>query len=154
MQPHNLKTSSLTHQRGTFDAGSVPLLVDNGTLAWIINTKSYFIDSPKPVRNKVNGISGDTIAKLKGTVKWKLEDDNRKIHIFILKKTYWTPGASTQVLSPQHMVQQAEHNYPKVAGTGEFTSDRTMTLTWIQRKYSMLKSKSDKDRETDCWTEI
>ena len=65
-------------------------------------------------------------------MKQKLEDDTGKIHTFVLKNTYLIHGAATKVLSPQHLDQQAQDNYPKAGGTGECTMDKTMVLTWNQ----------------------
>ena len=118
-----------------FDCNSFSLLVDNGASASITNTKDDFIDTPTPVCNKVNGIFGDAIATIKGTVKWKLEDDSGRIDSFVLKNTYLKPNAATQVLLPQHLAQEAKENFPLPAGTGEFTSNKSMILTWNQCHY-------------------
>ncbi len=40
-----------------------------------------------------------------GTVKWKIKDDNGKVHNFILPNTYYSPSVETRLLSPQHWAQ-------------------------------------------------
>ena len=60
------------------------------------------------------------VATMKGKVSWKLEDDNGKVHTFMLKNIYLIREASTRVLSLQPLVQQAQENHPVVGGTGEF----------------------------------
>ena len=139
--PHVYPTAKTTVKQQSlpkelhFDSDSFPLLVDNGASAPITNTQDDFIDTPTPVCNKVNGILGHTIATLKGTVKWKFEDDSGRIHLFMLKNTYLIPNTATWVLSAQHLAQQAKHNFPLPAGTGEFTMDKSMILTCNQHHY-------------------
>ena len=113
MTKHNAGSTREAH----FDSDSSPLLIDKGTSASITTTSADFIDNPKLVRTKVNRISGNTVAMMKRTVRWKLEDDSGLVHASVLKNTYLIPGASTCVLSPQHMVQQANDNHPMVGGT-------------------------------------
>ena len=111
------------------------LLVDNGASASITSTVTDFIDILKPVRNRVNRISGNMVATVKGTVRWKLEDDASKVYTLTLKSTYLVHGASARVLSLQHLPQQAHDNHPFAGGTGEFTMDKTLVHTWNQRRY-------------------
>jgi hypothetical protein len=40
-----------------------------------------------------------------GTVKWKIKDDNGKVHNFILPNTYYSSAVETRLLSPQHWAQ-------------------------------------------------
>jgi hypothetical protein len=40
-----------------------------------------------------------------GTVKWRVKDDNGKIHNIILPNTYYSPSVETRLLSPQHWAQ-------------------------------------------------
>ena len=110
----------------------MPLLGDNGASASITSQAADFIDCLTPVNSQVNGISGNITATLKGAVIWHMEDDQGIIHKFTLPNTYLVLGAATRVLSPQHLVQQAKDNFPIPGGTGEFTSDTTMTLMWQQ----------------------
>ena len=105
----------------------MPLLVDNGASASITTQVEDFIDCPTPVSNQVNGISGNTTDTLKGMVLWCIKDDQGIIHKFTLPNTYLVPGTVTRVLSPQHLVQQANNNFPVPGGTGQFTSDMTLT---------------------------
>ena len=55
------------------------------------------------------------------TVGWKVEDNNDKVHAFVLKNIYLIPEPSNQVLSPQHLSQQTPQDYcPIVGGKGEY----------------------------------
>jgi hypothetical protein len=40
-----------------------------------------------------------------GTVKWRVKDDNGKIHSIRLPNTYYSPSVETRLLSPQHWAQ-------------------------------------------------
>ncbi len=46
-----------------------------------------------------------TNSTMVGTVKWRVKDDNGKIHNIILPNTYYSPSVETRLLSPQHWAQ-------------------------------------------------
>ena len=126
----NKRTSHV--QNLHFDSDSVPFLVDNGASASSTTQVVDFINCLTPVNSQVNGISGNMTGTLKGTVQWCIKDDQGIIHKFTLPNTYLVRGVATRVLSPQHLAQQAKDNFPVPGGTGEFTSNTTMTLMWQQ----------------------
>ena len=97
---------------------------------------SYFISVLTPTPNTVlRGAGGNLKVKGKGTVKWKIEDDNSKVHTIIIKDCMYVPGISTCLLAPQYWTQQARDHFPRRRGTWCVTYDDACILEWNQRKY-------------------
>ena len=109
-----------------FDSDSHALMLDDGAgaSACITNCKEDFIESPKRVDWKVQGIKGHADATHRGTLKWYLEDDTGLVHVMIIQGAYLIPDMATRILSPQHLAQQANDHYPKEEGTGSLTEFR------------------------------
>ena len=42
-------------------------------------------------------------------------------HVFTINGAYLVPTASTRILSPQHLAQQAQYHYPRAEGMGSTT---------------------------------
>ena len=76
-------------QRTPFDSDSQPLLFDDGASASITNDLQDFVTKPTAITHKVKRIAGSAKATYRGTVKWKIEDDNHIIHTFVIPNTYY-----------------------------------------------------------------
>jgi len=64
---------------------------------------SHFISALTPTPKIVLRESGGNFkVKGKGTVKWKIENDDGKVHTIIIKDFMYVPGISTCLLAPQH----------------------------------------------------
>ena len=92
-------------------------MLDDGASACITNCKEDFVEPPKRVDRKVKGIKGHADATHLGTLKWYLEDDSGLVHALLIQGAYLIPDATTHILSPQHLTQQAKDHYPKEEGT-------------------------------------
>jgi hypothetical protein len=88
-----------------FDTDSYDILIDNCCSHSLANCKEDIIESPVKSRVKVRGYNGHTESTMVGTVKWKIQDDNGKIHNFILPDTYYSSAVETRLFSPQHWAQ-------------------------------------------------
>ena len=117
-----------------FDSDSDDLMLDDGASACITNCKEDFVVPPKRVDQKVKGIKGHADATHYGTLKWYLEDDAGLVHVLIIQGAYLIPDEATQILSPQHLAQQANDHYPKEEGTGSLTTSKIITLFWSQQR--------------------
>ena len=53
----------------------------------------------------------------------------------IIHGAYLIPDAPTQILSPQHLAQQADDHYPREEGTWALTTSKNITLFWAQHRY-------------------
>ena len=85
---------------------------------------------------KVKGIAGSAEATYCRTVKWKIEDDNNIVHMFVIPNTYYIATAPTRILSSQHFVQQIQDQNPHAEGMGCMTTSMTIVLFWNQRKFT------------------
>ena len=118
-----------------WDTDGQHLMVDNGASASITPYLTDFITPPRPINSKVKGIGGHAQATYKGTVQWKIQDDQGQTHRFTLPNSYFVATAPSRILCPQHLAQTAKDNYPLPLGTGEVTGDEYIQLFWNQRKY-------------------
>ena len=119
-----------------FDSDSQMLMLDDGASACIMNNINDFTESPKRVDRKVKGIKGHARATHRGTVKWYIEDDHGLVHVMIITGAYLIPEATTRILSPQHLAQQANNHYLTAEGTGALTTSKNITLFWAQRRFT------------------
>ena len=120
----------------SFDSDSQMLMLDDGASACITNNINDYTESPKRVDRKVKGIKGHARATHRGTVKWYIEDDHGLVHVMIITGAYLIPEATTRILSPQHLAQQANDHYPTAEGTGALTTSKNITLFWAQRRFT------------------
>ena len=63
-------------------------MFDDGASASITNDLWDFMTKPTAITPKVKGIAGSAKATYRGTVKWKIEDDNNIIHTFVMRTIY------------------------------------------------------------------
>ena len=116
--------------------GFPKVMLDDGASACITNHINDFTEPPKRVDRKVKGIKGHARATHRGTVKWYIEDDQGLVHVMIITGAYLIPEATTRILSPQHLAQQANDHYPTAEGTGALTTSKSITLFWAQRCFT------------------
>ena len=133
-------TTTWTNERiapsGTFDSDSQALMLDDGASACITNDTKDFIEPPKRVDRKVKGIKGHPQATHRGTLKWYIEDDHGLVHVMVITGAYLIPEATTRILSPQHLAQQANDHYPMAEGTEALMTRKNVTLFWAQRRFT------------------
>jgi hypothetical protein len=70
--------------RMEFDTDSFDILIDNCCSHTLTNDINDYIEPPVKSSVRVRGYNGSTNSNMVGTVKWKIKDDNGKIHNFIL----------------------------------------------------------------------
>ena len=68
-------------------------------------------------------------ATYRGTVKWKIEDDNNIIHMFVIPNTYYIAAAPTRIQSPQQFARQMQDHKPHDEGMGCMTTSMTIVLS-------------------------
>ena len=120
----------------SFDSDSHPLMFDDGASAPIMNDLQDFIQKPTSITRKVKGIAGSAEAPYRGTVEWKIEDDDNMVHTFTIPNMYYIANTPTRILSPQHFAQQMQDHKPYAEGTGCTTTSSTIVLFWNQRKFT------------------
>ena len=91
-----------------WDSDGQQLMVDNGASASITPYLTDFITPPQPINSKVKGIGGHAQATYKGTVQWKVQDDQGQSHHFTLPNSYSLPR-----LPPGSCVLNTWHKLPR-----------------------------------------
>jgi hypothetical protein len=82
----------------------------------MVNASHLFEDLKFKTVGEVEGIKGLDINGI-GTFKFKLEDDNGKMHKIKILNSLFLPDLKRCLLSPQYWVQQAGYNNPLLRGT-------------------------------------
>ena len=113
-------------------------MLDDGTHASITNDSKDFIKPPTRVNQRVWGIKGHAHATHMGVVRWQLEDDQGRNLSLIIKGTFLIPDAPTCILSPQHLVQQANDHDPTQEGTGAMTTSKNITYSGDNKTFAKL----------------
>ena len=115
-----------------FDTDSKPIRIDNCASYCISNDMSDFIHPPKAIQKRIKGLAGSLGNLKQGTIRWKIEDDQGKTHVFDIPNSLYVKESPSRLLSPQHWSQ--------VAGDGNGTwcatyNDRVQ-LQWNNRTYT------------------
>ena len=83
---------------------------------------------PRPTPHCIMGIGG-AISDIKvGMVRWKIEDDQGRVHMIELLNTFYIPSSPSSLLLPQHWALVTKDNYPKKGGTHCVTYDHSVIL--------------------------
>ena len=84
-----------------FDSNSFLIGIDNHATKMISNDKSHFIGPIRPTNIGVKGFGNNMVkASGKGTVKWKIEDDEGKVHVITIHNALYIPQSSLCILCP------------------------------------------------------
>jgi hypothetical protein len=82
--------------RMEFDTDSFDILIDNCCSHTLTNDINDYIEPPAKSSVRERGYNGSTNSTMVGTVKWKIKDDNGKVHNFILPNTYYSSSVKTR----------------------------------------------------------
>jgi GAG-pre-integrase domain len=129
-----------TGQLSSFDTDSKPIKIDNCSTRTMSGCRGDFItDTLIPVHNKsVRGYSGtQTPITHQGTIRWWVADDEGTSRELRIPNSFFVPSSTTRLLSPQHMSQQMNDNFPTKRGTWCATYDDSICLQWNQRAHSI-----------------
>ena len=75
---------------------------------------------------------------MQGTIQWDKEDDDGVTHRILLPNSYYVPGATSKLLSPQQWAQTAKDNRPPPRGTWCATHRHVIILESGQRRYRKI----------------
>ena len=85
-----------------FDTNSKPLEIDNHASKCMSNDEKDFITAITLLANMRAKGAGEFLKVIgKGTVRWKIENDEGKYHDIIIKNALFIPGLSSCLLCPQ-----------------------------------------------------
>ena len=131
MQTHMSKHTN----NASFDTDSGSVGIDNRCSGCMSDKASDFDGELRPVKRTIKGFGGSkTYNVMMGTLKWKIEDDDGKIHTFRIPNSYYVPDGGVRLLSPQHWAKTQKDLKP-TQGTGTTTLSDKVTMFWNQRKY-------------------
>jgi hypothetical protein len=119
--------------RMEFDTDSFDILIDNCCSHTLTNDINDYIEPPVKSSVRVRGFNGSTNSTMVGTAKWKIKDDNGKVHNFIYPNTYYSSSVETRLLSPQHWAQTRN----KVRDSYCVTYHDAIIMRWNKDKYQI-----------------
>jgi hypothetical protein len=119
--------------RMEFDTDSFDILIDNCCSHTLTNDINDYIKPPVKSSVRVRGYNGSTNSTKVGTVKWKIKDDNGKIHNFILPNTYYSSSVETRLLSPQYWAQTRKKGRDSYC----VTYHDAIIMRWNKDKYQI-----------------
>jgi len=91
-----------------FDTDSRKLRVDNGASRCMSSYIEDFIDVPRPTNRGVRGVIGTANNNKVGTIQWRIEDDDGRVHTIRVPNSIYVPESNIRLLSPQHWSQTAK----------------------------------------------
>ena len=101
-----------------FDSDSFIIGVDNHASKCMSNRRQHFVGPIQPLTNqRVQGVGGLLQVKGKGTIRWRIKDDDGKIRNVLIRGALYIPDLPICLLFPQHWSQQANDNLPQKNGT-------------------------------------
>ena len=123
-----------------YDSDSFVIGIDNHVSKTISNDTKNFITPLTPIPNTfVKGVGGYINVMGSGTLRWRIEDDDGKVHTILVKDSLYVSNIPKCLLSSQHWAKQANNNFPKPKGTWCTTYDDSCVMEWMQRRYMVKK---------------
>jgi len=119
--------------RMEFDTDSFDILIDNCCSHTLTNDINDYIEPPAKLSVRIRGYNGNTNSTKVETVKWKIKDDNGKIHNFILPNTYYSSSVETRLLSPPHWAQTRKKGRDSYC----ITYHDAIIMRWNKDKYKI-----------------
>jgi hypothetical protein len=123
-----------------FDTDSEPVKTDNcSTRTMSCSIHDFLPDTLRPVKDKnLHGFGGSLIPiSHQGTIKWSFIDDNVMKQTLLIPKSLYVPTSAVRLLSPQHVSQQRNDDFPMKHGTRCITYHDKIQLQWNQRRVSV-----------------
>ena len=113
-----------------FDTDSEMVGIDNRCSACISHDIKDFIGPLKESKRTIKGFGGikHTSNIMEGTIKWKWEDDEGKVHKHVIPNSYYVPDGRVRLLSPQHWAKEQKGKLKR--DTGETTNAYQSKLQW------------------------
>ena len=104
-------------QTGRFDSDFFLVGVDNHASKCMSKNRKHFV-SFDPMKNQtVKGVGGVIRVLGRGTLRWRVEDCDGRIHVLGIKGALYVPNLPMCLVCPHHWSQQANDNFPTGHGT-------------------------------------
>ena len=116
-----------------YDPDSYWMAVDNCCSNCISNCLDDFVGPLQRVIARVKGIGGtQVVATMKGVLRWRITDDEGRVHTFLIKDSYYHKESPYRLVSPQHLAQAC---YDDGRGTWCGTYRNAAELHWDHNQY-------------------
>ena len=140
---HNMERNQLCKQGSQhrhdgnicFDTDSFQIGIDNHSSKCISNNLKDFVGPISECSGSLTGISGKLKIIGTGKIRWKIEDDQGKVHAITIRDALYVPDADLRLLSPQHWSQSVKDHKPQRNGTWSATYHDKVILFWNQGKF-------------------
>jgi hypothetical protein len=119
------------------DTYSFLVSFDNHATCCMENDVHNFVTKLTPTPNiRVRGVGNQLMtANGRGTLLWKIEDDNRVVHEKLFPGTLYIPDLKLCLLSPQSWCQSGDDHFPRRVGTWQYQTDNNFVMEWDHRKF-------------------
>jgi hypothetical protein len=119
------------------DTDSFLIDLDNHETCCMENDVHNFVTKLTPTPNiRVRGVGNQLMtAKGRGTVLWKIEDDNGLVHEKLFPGTLYIPDLKLCLLSPHSWCQSADDHFLRQDGTWQYQTADNFVMEWDQRKF-------------------
>jgi hypothetical protein len=98
-----------------FDTDSIPIKIDNCCTRTMSYSRADFIKGTLvPLQDKSVlgfGASRTQITHM-GTIRWKIADNNGVVQTLTIPNSFFVPTGTVRLLSPQHLAQEMDDNFP------------------------------------------
>ena len=133
-------TYTIAQQRNTrFDTDSKSIGADNQCSACISNDIDDFVGNVTDSKRTIKGFGGMSKSNIMtGTILWKWEDSDGRVHRFKIPNSYYVPKGEVRLLSPQHWAQtQIKQGKSSPRGIGCNTYHDKVTMYWGDGEYKI-----------------
>jgi hypothetical protein len=119
------------------DTYSFLICLDNHATCCMENDVHNFVTKLTPTPNiRLMGVGNQLMtAKGRGTVLWKIEDDNRVVHEKLFPRTLYIPDLKLFLFSPHLWCQLADDHFPRRDGTWQYQTADSFVMEWDQRNF-------------------
>jgi hypothetical protein len=118
-----------------FNSISYPIGIDTHALRCMVNAPHLFEDLKLGEVGEVESLKSGLDIKGMGTFKFKIKDNNGVMHKIKIPNSLYVPELKRCLLSPQHWVQEAKNNYPRLKGTRMSQDNEFHYVYWDQAKF-------------------
>ena len=112
-----LREDKYTGNQATFDSDSFIIGFDSHASNMISNQRSHLIRNVVPLLHQhIKCISGQISIKGQGTVRYKIEKYEVRVHTLDIRDALYVPESPIYILCPQHWYQKVNSNLPTRRG--------------------------------------